>query len=354
MKDELIDLLRDRFSRHELEVPDTVWENVSGQLAASASGEGLREALQKKFQAHEVEVDPSAWANISAQLGHGAAAGSGFSTTWIAAGITAVVITAGAVLWNTRETPAPLATAPIEAVTLEPVATAPVATKAGPEPASIALVAPAKQKPAPAKKTTNKSHSPAETPQPVQPTPASAPTGPVDATPPVVNAATSGNADAAPAAQPAAPKPQAPSTGTAEEATMDGMPPAPVASTAPAPSAAAPPADRPSPAPSTVPSAAPSAPADNFHLFIPNVLTPNGDGVNDNLTITAGEHLNALVRIIAMNGSLVFQTSDLAQEWDGLLPNGNIAEEGYYNCIVQITDLTGKSHIKKEVIRLYR
>lgn len=354
MKDELIDLLRDRFTGHELEVPDTVWQNVSGQLAASASGEGLRETIQEKFQAHEVDVDPSAWSNISAQLGHGAAAGSSFSTTWIVVGITAAVLTAGAIFWNTRETPAPTVTALVGTVTHGVIAVPSTGSKATTEPASIAAVPLTQQGPAPVKHATHRENAPAEKSQHVQQTPAPVNARSGDTTTPVVKAAASSHSDATPTTQPTAPEPKTPSAGAPEPGTMGAKTEAPVTTTTPAPSAVAPPAVQPSPAPATVPPPAPSAQADTFLLFIPNVLTPNGDGHNDKLLITAGEHLRAFIRIIAMNGSLVFQTTDLTQSWDGTLPNGNIADEGYYNCIVQITDLTGKSHVKKEVIRLYR
>jgi len=104
MSDQLTDLLRERFTGHEMNVPPGAWEHVSGQLAANASGESLREGLQDKFRGHEVEVDPSAWANISGQLGQGAAAGTSFSTGWLAAGVAAVAVTATVLLWNSGDT----------------------------------------------------------------------------------------------------------------------------------------------------------------------------------------------------------------------------------------------------------
>lgn len=360
MKDELIDLLRDRFSGHEMEVPNGVWENVSGQLASSASGEGLRETLQEKFQAHEVEVDPSVWSNISTQLGHGAAAGSSFSTAWIAAGITAVVITAGAILWNTHEKPAPVVADPIGTVTQEPVAVLTPEPKKAPEPATSAAVASTKPEHTSVKKAARTPASPVVAQQPVQQTPAPANSeAHKDASSPAVKSITSGTPNAPLGTQPSTVRPPAPNVPQQELPTPTAKDPVTVDPAAPAQDGTEDQSnhatsDPSSPAPQGTNGDDPFTKTDTFNMFFPNTFTPNGDGDNDEFGIIAGPHLNALVQIFSMNGSLVFQTNDLSQWWNGHLPNGNIAEEGSYTCIVQITDLDGKTHVKKKVINLYR
>ena len=300
-----------------------------------------------------MDVDPSAWSNISTQLGHGAAAGSGFSTAWIAAGITAVALTAGAILWNTRETPAPVVAAPIEAVIPQPTVVVPAAPRSASDQVTLAEVAPAKAEPTPVKKAGHKQEAPVMAKQQVPPTSVpkvedkDAPTIPL-------KSAASGNANSVPKTQPSALQSNVPPAKDPEQVIVDANSQTPGNPVPPTPSPIDHQADQPPPGPATAPTPDPFAQTDPFDLFIPNVMTPNGDGINDKLVISAGEHLKALVRIFAKNGSLIFQTTDLSQEWDGLLPNGNIAEEGYYNCIVQITDLAGKPHVKTEVIRLYR
>jgi len=358
MKDELIDLLRDRFSGHELEVPNGVWENVSSELAASASGESLREALQDKFQAHEVDVDPSAWSNISAQLGHGAAAGTAFSTAWIAAGITAVAITAGLIFLNTRETTAPMATDPIETVTHQPVAVLPASPKTTPEPASITLETPTRQEPAKAKKDAHEQTSSGVVNQQVQQASAPVQAQVRNAPPSVVKTMEGSNTVPGPSIPATVPQPQAPAT----QKTVAPTSVETAGTKSSVPSVEPGHSERPgAPSPSDTTSSRTAVlpgplfdQEDSFNLFIPNVMTPNGDGWNDVLVITAGEHLKAMVRIYSKNGSIIFQANDLSQNWDGTLPSGNIAEEGYYNCIVQVTDPQGGQHAKKEVIRLYR
>ena len=368
MKDELMDLLRDRFSGHELEVPDSVWENVSGHLAASASGEGLRETLQEKFRSHEVDVDPSAWSNISSQLGHGAAAGSSFTAAWIAAGITAVAITAGVFLWNTRETRAPAVAAPIENVTQQPVAALAAASKNTPETVIPASAASAKSESASVNTSTSRSirreaahkqTSPAVAMPTVQKGLAPANTEDSKDLSPALKSTTSGTGHAPSETGASTPRPAAPTVpqpdpstaniaapGTPDPGTQPENPKEDVNAHAPADSTSSV-----TPAPN---GDDPFTKTDAFNMFFPNTFTPNGDGDNDEFGVIVGPHLNALIQIFSMNGSLVFQTNDVSQWWNGHLPNGNIAEEGSYTCIVQVTDLDGKTHVKKKVISLYR
>lgn len=90
-------------------------------------------------------------------------------------------------------------------------------------------------------------------------------------------------------------------------------------------------------------------------IFIPNVFSPQGDGVNDKLKIVANGYERAEVRVVsAKTGTLVFESNDLGNMWDGRLASGNIAEEGYYRCVVLLTDATGQTRVKTEVVRLYR
>jgi gliding motility-associated-like protein len=357
MKDELIGLLRDRFSDHELEVPDGVWEHVNGQLAASASGEGLRETLQDKFQGHEVEVDPSVWSSISSQLGHGVAAGTSFGTVWIAAGITALAIMAGVFLWNHEETPASVITDPVGTVTRQPVGALSSSTKPTQGPTAPVAVPPAKPEPAPVKKDPAPRTSPAFTKQPVQQAPVTVETEVKDA--PAADSSSPSGKENGPKTQTSTAGPKAPAVQDPKQEAAGAKTQGPEVPTPPAPAPTDPHGDLRNTAPETsVPPERivndPFEQTDPFDLFIPNVMTPNGDGVNDKLVISAGKHLKALVRIFAKNGSLIFQTADLSQQWDGLLPNGNIADEGYYKCIVQVTDLEGRPHLRTEVIRLYR
>lgn len=66
-------------------------------------------------------------------------------------------------------------------------------------------------------------------------------------------------------------------------------------------------------------------------IVIPNVFTPNGDGVNDQFTIKStctpeSYHLTILNRW----GQLVYQSNDIAFPWTGHTPSGAPVSEGVY------------------------
>lgn len=354
MSDQLTDLLRERFTGHEMDVPPGAWEHVSGQLAANASGEGLRESLQDKFQGHEVQVDPSAWANISGQLGHGAAVGSHFSAGWIAAGVAAVAVTATVLFWNSgnseqkvtvpekpaivvAEAPAPVS-AP--ATTLPtPLQTEPGQKEQPERPAVVKATAPATRQAE--QRPVTSAHLPEPKPEAVAPliqAPASTST-PAQEQKPV-------------AVQPKDPTPENEITGTKSTPvtnvgsdTPETRPEADQSGTTSA--ADVPGTDQPEEDPFQSIAIA--------NIFIPNVFSPQGDGVNDKLEIVAKDYEKVDVRVFAAKGgALVFRSNDLSNMWDGRLPNGNIAEEGYYKCVVLLTDTNGRPRVKSEVVRLFR
>ncbi|MGV3638458.1 MAG: gliding motility-associated C-terminal domain-containing protein [Flavobacteriales bacterium] len=102
MKDSVNNLFQQRFQGHEAPVDARVWEGIQQQLTAAApAADGLSDLFRERFQGHESPVDPSTWTHISSQLGHSAAAGgTGAAWAWVAAAVTAVVVTTTAVLWE--------------------------------------------------------------------------------------------------------------------------------------------------------------------------------------------------------------------------------------------------------------
>lgn len=352
MSDQLTDLLRERLSGHEMSVPPGAWEHVSGQLAAHASGESLREGLHAKFQGHEVPVDPSAWANISGQLGHGAAAGSSFSAGWIAAGLAAVAVTATVLLWNSAYTEQQAAVTEKPSVAIAE-APAPVSVPAATlplTPETVSVTGEQPQRPAPAKVVAPA--TPQEEQRPVTPASMQEPR------PKAVDLPARPTAPATtpePEQKPLIEQPEAASPATTAPE------PVPIQTKSTGPDT---PGQGENPAGSTSAGTGPvteQAEDGPFHttvandIFIPNVFSPQGDGVNDKLEIVAKDYEKADVRVFAAKGgALVFRSNDLANMWDGRLSNGNIAEEGYYKCIVLLTDANGQLRVKSEVVRLFR
>lgn len=105
MKHDLNHLFRERFEGHEAPVPSGTWQGIQAQLTAIAApgegGDAVTDLFRERFQGYEMAVDPAVWQSVSTQLGHagtGAVAASGI-WGWVAAGVVAVAIGAGAYLW---------------------------------------------------------------------------------------------------------------------------------------------------------------------------------------------------------------------------------------------------------------
>lgn len=65
---------------------------------------------------------------------------------------------------------------------------------------------------------------------------------------------------------------------------------------------------------------------------VPNIITPNGDGVNDYFII-AGLVPNSELIILNRWGNIIFQTTSYTNNWDGRSSNGSPVTEGVYTYI---------------------
>ncbi|HEY2727718.1 MAG TPA: gliding motility-associated C-terminal domain-containing protein, partial [Parafilimonas sp.] len=82
-------------------------------------------------------------------------------------------------------------------------------------------------------------------------------------------------------------------------------------------------------------------------VFIPDAITPNGDGLNDILKPT----ITGMQKFIYFNiynrwGQLLFSTSQEGQGWDGVY-NSRKQPSGTYVYVLSAIDYTGKSYFKK-------
>lgn len=67
------------------------------------------------------------------------------------------------------------------------------------------------------------------------------------------------------------------------------------------------------------------------NFYVPNVFSPNDDGINDFLDVfTVGPLQDYTMTIFNRWGGMVFQSNDQNTAWDGNLPNGDKAETGVY------------------------
>lgn len=86
---------------------------------------------------------------------------------------------------------------------------------------------------------------------------------------------------------------------------------------------------------------------------IPNIFTPNNDGINDFLDINIENAATSYTQIFNRWGSLVFESSELSPIWDGNY-NGNPVAAGVYFVVVQATDLDGNIITEKQAVHLKR
>jgi gliding motility-associated-like protein len=89
-------------------------------------------------------------------------------------------------------------------------------------------------------------------------------------------------------------------------------------------------------------------------VFIPNAITPNGDGLNDVLRPTiAGILKFSDFRIYNRWGQLLFSTKRQGDGWDGVY-NGRKQPSGTYVYVLNAIDYTGKKYFQKGTFVLIR
>ncbi|MBK6626749.1 MAG: gliding motility-associated C-terminal domain-containing protein [Flavobacteriales bacterium] len=395
-KDELIEVLRDRFAGHEVAVPPAAWDAITSQLAlgAATSTDLVSDLLRERFSGHEAEVDPgvwdaiehqvtladpvnsllrdrfnghevpvptAAWTAIEGQLGHGAAAASGSSLLgWVAGGAAALLVAGG--LYLAAESPS-APDAERTAVTLQAPVTptdAPATTTqdgaAGTTTGSTAPAETAAQRPeAPA--TTTAPQADRARPE--------ASTRPDDARMHDLHAASTperseGNTGAVaahPEVQADVPSP----AGTQPIATFTSEPEGrqvvqevlrelnrgedrPAQPETPVQEE---PVAEPEPSPLNEAVAEPV-------LFIPNVFTPNGDGENEQWVPQGSHYQRVAVRIFSgATGALVFTSNDL-RAWDGNDLQGHPCPSGTYLYAIEVEDLAGKARAYSNTVNIIR
>jgi len=86
-------------------------------------------------------------------------------------------------------------------------------------------------------------------------------------------------------------------------------------------------------------------------LDVPNAFTPNGDGINDKVFVRGYGITKMTWRIYNRWGTLVFQTSDRSQGWDGTYKGARQPQE-VYNYVLDVEFGDGTSFTKKGDITL--
>ena len=89
-------------------------------------------------------------------------------------------------------------------------------------------------------------------------------------------------------------------------------------------------------------------------LIVPNIFTPNGDGINDQFFIISSGMSTLACDIYNRWGQLVYCIKSINQTWDGIMNNGNHASEGTYFYILQAKGYDGKEYKKDGALTLLR
>tara|TARA_R110000782_G_scaffold99522_1_gene185308 strand:- start:189 stop:1742 length:1554 start_codon:yes stop_codon:yes gene_type:complete len=88
-----------------------------------------------------------------------------------------------------------------------------------------------------------------------------------------------------------------------------------------------------------------------YSLFIPNVFTPNGDGINDSFFPIGDKIENYSFKIFNRWGGLIFSTNDLNEKWDGMYQNKPLSSGSYVWKIDLINSSSGEeSNLKGHVL----
>ena len=84
----------------------------------------------------------------------------------------------------------------------------------------------------------------------------------------------------------------------------------------------------------------------NYHVFLPNIFSPNGDGINDKLFVRGKGFESLEFYIYDRWGNKMFQTTDKEKGWDGTNAGKKVAA-GVYVYYVSVKYFDG-SVITKE------
>ena len=94
---------------------------------------------------------------------------------------------------------------------------------------------------------------------------------------------------------------------------------------------------------------------ESSNFRIPNVFTPNGDGVGDEFTIYYdGTLLEYDLSIYTKSGQLVFHSQQIDNYWNGKISGNNDASEGVYFYVITATSDTNEKLSHKGTVQLIR
>lgn len=92
---------------------------------------------------------------------------------------------------------------------------------------------------------------------------------------------------------------------------------------------------------------------DEFHIYIPNAFTPNGDGINEFYMPVVSGVDSYLFQVFNRWGELIFETNDRLEGWNGKR-NGVMSQFGNYVYRIETENQLGKPYSYKGSFALIR
>ena len=89
-------------------------------------------------------------------------------------------------------------------------------------------------------------------------------------------------------------------------------------------------------------------------VTLPNIFTPNNDGANDFFEINIDEKQDFQIVVINHMNKVVFQSNSVDFRWDGMLPSGDPAPSGNYVYFISAKTMSGKDFVKSSKLRIQR
>lgn len=91
-----------------------------------------------------------------------------------------------------------------------------------------------------------------------------------------------------------------------------------------------------------------------YTLELPNVFTPNNDGINDMLIVNTEGLTEFSLVVLDQRNKIIYTSQDTTISWDGLGFSGETVPSGNYVYFITARDATGKLVTKHSVLRIER